>query len=319
MTSKLISSQTVISKVISDLDLSEDGLRISDMLEWIGEAIHKIGGLSDMNYQVDVLKLNHNQAKLPCDMNKLIQVAYSHTPEGPWRATRYNTGSFKMSVNDTRIDGNPTDDGDFHRYVSDNVMVEVYRTMYKRENLSFAEALAELNGNEELRIVLRRLINSKDWKTFNSTDFSTDIQYYIKPGYIVCNIPDGYVKIAYNGIHRDEYGYAMIPDQESYIEAIYWYIVMKLQYPQYVSGKIPQHVYYEAKNNWKSYCRQAYGDIKMPNLDQLESIKNTWNRIYPVMDEHETFYSTVGQEELIYNRNGRYPRYARGSGYGKII
>lgn len=317
MTHKLISSQTIVSKVIADLDLSEDNLRISDILEWIGEAIHKIGGISEMGYKIDVVELKCNQAKLPCEMNRLVQVAYGPTCDGPWWPTRYNTGSFRVKVNEER-EYEP-DGGNFsHRFVPEDVLVETYRTMYKRENLSYHEALAELNGNEELRSVIRRLINGKDWISFRSTNFSRDIQYYVKPGYIVCNIPRGFLKIAYNAVPRDEFGYAMIPDMESYIEAIYWYIVMKLQYPQYVSGKIPQHVYYEAKNSWKSYCRQAYGDMKMPNLDELESIQNAWLRLYPVVDEHDTFYSNVGQEQDIYNKNGTNP-YRNRNPYGNII
>jgi len=54
----------------------------------------------------------------------------------------------------------------------------------------------------------------------------------------VTNKDNGYVKIAYKAIATDERGYPLIPDLESYKEAIYWYVVMKLNFPKYLSGKL---------------------------------------------------------------------------------
>jgi uncharacterized protein involved in exopolysaccharide biosynthesis len=45
MNSKLISSGTIIAKVIADLDLKEDQIRITDIREWIQEAVLKIGAI----------------------------------------------------------------------------------------------------------------------------------------------------------------------------------------------------------------------------------------------------------------------------------
>ena len=39
---KLISSKAVLAKIIADLDLKEDEIRITDVREWIGEAMEKI-------------------------------------------------------------------------------------------------------------------------------------------------------------------------------------------------------------------------------------------------------------------------------------
>jgi hypothetical protein len=42
---KLISSGTIIAKVVADLDLKEDQIRITDIREWIQEAVLKIGAI----------------------------------------------------------------------------------------------------------------------------------------------------------------------------------------------------------------------------------------------------------------------------------
>ena len=40
---KLTSVKSVIAKVFTDLDLQEETHRVSDMIEWAGEALEKIG------------------------------------------------------------------------------------------------------------------------------------------------------------------------------------------------------------------------------------------------------------------------------------
>lgn len=48
MVYKLISSRSVIAKVLADLNIKEESLRISDMTEWCGEAIEKIGAITQL-------------------------------------------------------------------------------------------------------------------------------------------------------------------------------------------------------------------------------------------------------------------------------
>jgi hypothetical protein len=57
-----------------------------------------------------------------------------------------------------------------------------------------------------------------------------------KPGYIMTNVPCGFVKISYHAIYTDEKSMPMIPDNASYFEALYWYVTMKLLYPKKLKG-----------------------------------------------------------------------------------
>lgn len=63
-------------------------------------------------------------------------------------------------------------------------------------------------------------------------------EYFIKPGWIVTNKKKGFIKLAYKAIATDERGYPLIPDLTSYQEAIYWYVVMKLTFPKFMSGTL---------------------------------------------------------------------------------
>jgi hypothetical protein len=130
-----------------------------------------------------------------------------------------------------------------------------------------------------------------------------DITYVITPGYIKMNVESGYIMLAYQAIPTDTKGYPMIPDDVSFIEALYWYIVMKLYYPQWVAGQVRDSVYYDARRSWNYYCKQAYGNALMPNTDQLESIKNSWLRLVPEINEHTSGFSALGQQARTYNHN----------------
>lgn len=132
---------------------------------------------------------------------------------------------------------------------------------------------------------------------------TSDYTYLINSSYIKTNIEEGFIMMAYQAIPLDMEGYPMIPDDANFIEALYWYIVTKLYYPQWKQGSLRDAVYYDARRSWNYHCKQAYGIALMPNIDQLESIKNSWLRLVPELHEHSTGFSTLGERQNIYNNN----------------
>lgn len=304
---RLISSKTILAKVIADLSLSEEDIKISDFKEYIIEAMIKIGAIQQYEHKVAVLPIEQHQAKLPCDLYKLGQVAFSFSNTSGWLPMRKTTSSF--GVFHDRKDGvnNP------QMLIQDSVLLPLVKNMFNL--VKDEDALAKLNGDTSLRQTLSILLNQYTVGTVNgkvvsstlkhrdSTMFSNELQYATKPGYIMTNIPNGFVKIAYYALYCDEEGMPMIPDLESYKEAIMWYITMKYYYPKYLKGEINQSQYYDMKRSWNYYRKQAYGEAMMPEVDDLRTIQNIYNKLYPEMNDHETFFSTTGDEQHIYNQN----------------
>lgn len=244
MVYNLISSRSVIAKVLADLNIKEESLRISDMIEWCGEAIEKIGAVTQLIHKtsgengVPYLKLKDYQAALPSDLHHLAQAAFSlnNTNETSWQPMVLTTGSFGVKSDDKL--------------------------------------------------------------------FTLDtLQYAIKPGYIVTSKRDGYLKLSYYAIPKDKDGYPLIPDLISYQEAIYWYITMKLKYPDYMNGRMNREIYYDIKRSWNFYCKQAYAEALMPSGDAMKTIQNVWLRLIPEIDSHDTYYYYSNKQEEIYNNN----------------
>lgn len=291
-----------MAKVIADLDLKEDSIKVTDIREWIGEAVEKIGSVRQLINKVSgvdgapTIEIVGHQAQLPCDLHHLKQVAYSVSPCGPWAHMRKATGNF--SVWGCKEECNHND-----KYVHDDILVDLTIDIFG--NLDKSEAIHILNTNQNTRTILTQLLNKAGGsatKTASNTSLneSSDLQYSIKPGYIMTNVPCGYLKLSYTAVPVDEDNYPLVPDLASYSEAIYWYITMKLKYPDYLNGRMNREIYYDIRRSWNFYRQQAYAESIMPNADDMESIGNAWLKLYPEVRDHETFYSYTGEMQKTY-------------------
>lgn len=296
------SIKRVIAKVLTDLDLKEGDHRISDMISWGGEALLKIGAFPSFVNRVTgkggtpLLVVTNYQTKLPGDLHSIIQVAYSENEDGPFYPMRYATGSFDY---EKQLTTEITDSTEVDNTRNSTDLVNLAMTLYDE---SEADALARINNYPATRSLLISLLANGGSASEGGTVLSTGYNYVISGGWLKLNQETGYLMVAYQAIPTDKDGYPLVPDDESFLEALYWYINMKLMYPEWKEGRIRDAVYYDARRSWNFYCKQAYGNSMMPNQDQLESIKNTWNRLIPVLDEHDTFYSSLGEQEIIYKQ-----------------
>lgn len=273
--------ESVIAKIMADLDSTEVNNRISDIKEWIFEAVDKIG--APMQYiskesgeDSPVLEIHDRQVPVPPDLQILDGVAYSDNPDGPWVPVSPMTGIFK----NTKKHKPDTHHGPFP---------------------------------EKLPTAQSQLYNTTDykyWKEVLLNDKLNRPEYFIKPGWIVTNRDKGFIKLAYKAIATDERGYPLIPDTSSYQEAVYWYVVMKMTFPKFMSGalggnskyshKYAQQTYYYVQQQWNFYRNQAYAEAMMPTADDMRNIKNQWNKLIPEWDADDTFFKHIGKEQDVY-------------------
>ncbi|GHT65727.1 hypothetical protein AGMMS50239_26080 [Bacteroidia bacterium] len=315
MVTKLTSSNELIAKVIADLDLAESDVRISDIVEWIGEGLEHIGGVWMYSKEVSgvtdesVLEVCGYQAALPCNIKDLISVAYSQSPHGGWRPCRVSTNVFD------RWGGNSNMSPDHYDHSHDCFSIARLYMDMQAGIMNPHCALYEINHNPNIKQTLQQLIEKGDYKWTprnrggHSTDFTRDITYSVKPGYININVDSGFLKIAYSTIPVDKDGYPMIPDIAAVKEAVYWYVTMKLMYPKYLYGVIPHHVYLDMKMNWTKWANSANAKLKMPNIDELNTMKNIHTSLMPRMNEEQTFLDTAGEKEKLYDYGRRHGWY----------
>ena len=266
------------------MDSSETRQRVSDMREWIFEAVDKIG--APMQYikresgvdGVPVLKIEDKQVPMPADLQVLDGVAYSNSMNGPWIPMSTSTAIFHKNKHAIETHG--------HQPM-------MYKQPTSQSQFYTQNNMKELEDKVEMY------------------DPRKKPEYFIKPGWIVTNMNKGFIKLAYKAIATDERGYPLIPDLTSYQEAIYWYVVMKLTFPKFLAGKLDgrgvrgfdraQNVYFYIQQQWNFYRNQAYAEAMMPTADDMQNIKNDWNKLIPDWDGDDTFFKNIGKEEITYN------------------
>jgi len=262
----LVSCKVVIAKIFADLNLDEDTHRVADMVEWIGEGMKKIGSFPQL------------VTKVAGKEDEPMLVVENYQAKLPADLHEINQVTYSTS--------SPT--GPF------------YPMRYATGSYSFNNEVTLPYGTTSQQITNKDQINSQ-----NGTTFTSDHMYNIVGGWIKTNHKEGYLLVSYQAIPVDADGYPMIPKDESFFEALYWYVNMKLTYPEWKAGKVRDAIYYDTKSSWNYYRKQAYANAMMPNTDQLEAIKNTWLRLIPEINENQTFFSTLGTSEYIFNKSRR--------------
>jgi len=301
---KYTSAKRVIAKVFTDLDLQEGTHRVSDMIEWLGEALEKIGSFPQFIHKVagkndaPLLTVENYQTKLPYDFHKLVQVAYAASETGPYYPMHSATGSFDREIGD--ITSTSTD---VETVASTSSLVTLAMSLY---DLTYAEALNKINTEPATRSLLNgMLIANNQTAPGSALSNAQSYVYTINDNWIKTNIETGYIMLAYQAVPTDAEGYPLVPDDHSFMDALYWYIVMKTLYPKWVGGQVRDAVYFEARRSWNYYCKQAYGNAMMPDADQMESVKNSWLRLVPNINQHSEFFSTLGEQETVWNHNSK--------------
>lgn len=282
---KYTKCESVIAKIMADADMSDKSLRVSDIREWIFEAVEKIG--APMQYMqkesgrdgCPILKICDKQVPMPDDLESLTAVAYSSEHDGKWIPARKDDRTFHNNK--------PGVPSKYHHY-PEQAPREPWQT-------TLSQAISNTG-------TLEFSDKDKPWIEDNK-----DVKYFVKPGWIVLNRDKGYVKLAYKSIATDERGYPLIPDLASYQEAIYWYVMMKLNFPKFIKGtlggkaKFNFNTYAYLQQQWNFYRNQAYAEAMMPNESEMMSIKHEWNKLVPNVEADYHFFNDLGEREIIYN------------------
>ena len=301
MVYNLVSVKQVIAKILSDSDIHDENIRLSDYITWLGEALAKIGAFPTYvvritgKDQLPLLHVEDYQVQLPSDLVQVLGVSYCKNETGQFVPLRYGTGTYGYK-------GDDTTSTQFQPIVGNNEIIYTAMTLY---DYTYEQALNAVNSDPDLKDKLMSLIKPDSSNAFvrNKEDLITlDYVYYINNNYIKLNVRDGYLKVAYQAMAIDEDGYPMIPDDESFMEALYWYVRMKLLYPLWSLGNVRDRVYDDAVWNWNYYCKQAFGRAMMPSVDKLESLKNQWLQLFPEIYKFNGNFSTLGDRQIIYTQ-----------------
>ena len=102
--------------------------------------------------------------------------------------------------------------------------------------------------------------------------------------------------------------FAMIPDDEKYIRAVMWEIIANLDHIKW--RKNPNNtglrtIYNDSARERDWAVSSAITKGRIPTVDELEAMKNSWLRSIPKVNEHGTNFKTQNKAEARYTQNNR--------------
>ena len=123
--------------------------------------------------------------------------------------------------------------------------------------------------------------------------------YITQNNVVTTSMKDGWINISYSAIATDDFGYPLIPDNESFKVGLEYYIIHRTLEGLWSMGKITDKVfqYYEQKRHY--YSAQVTNSMTIKNMDQMETMMNAVNRMIIDVNPQETFYKNFGVKEII--------------------
>jgi len=111
---------------------------------------------------------------------------------------------------------------------------------------------------------------------YSTSYFREGYSFKIENGWLKTSFKEGEINLSYISQPMDEEGYPLVPEDVSFKEALYWYVVYKYLYSKALRGEISNYFYEDAYNKWHWYCNQAGAEAMMPDLNTLENIKRSF-------------------------------------------
>jgi hypothetical protein len=249
-----VSMKSVIGRVIRNTRL-QDTSYIADMHDWLYEAMGMLETRQSTSGKAEDITISFHKGKLPCGLRWLDAVEYN--------GCRLHLGNSVRPVSREVVLSQPTDGlSVFATQIDKIVPVE--------NHLLWSSTLAQVNR-----------------KPLSTSNF-----YEVEMGYISTSMCDAVVTVYFRAVPTDKDGLPLIPDNENYKQALYFYARAQL-----IGSGYPDKVfsYEQCEQRFEHYGARALGEISYPSPDEMENIKNTLVRFIPPPNYWENFFR-AGEE-----------------------
>lgn len=122
--------------------------------------------------------------------------------------------------------------------------------------------------------------------------------FKLENGWFKTSFCDGEVNIVYKRFPIDEDGFPLVPEEESYREALFWYCAWKYFFIKKIEASGNDfnkfnNLSLEAEQKWHWYCGQAGAESLMPDLYMLENIKRNFLSLTFKSDSFDKFFMNL--------------------------
>lgn len=127
-------------------------------------------------------------------------------------------------------------------------------------------------------------------------------QFTLNSNYMTFNIKEGKVCMAYWAFPLDCEGFPLVPDDVKYKRAVASYIQLKMDYILWRQDMLTDKVYLKSEEDWKWSVASASSHLKMPDVNQMESLRRQLTKMIVRTEDFRTGFSTMNTR----GHRGRY-------------
>lgn len=120
--------------------------------------------------------------------------------------------------------------------------------------------------------------------------------YYTELDYINTSLCEGTIRVYYMGIPTDCEGFPLIPDNENYKQALYWYVRGQMIGTGYSDSVFK---YSDCEIQFEKYATRALGEIRYPSVDMVDGTVAMGTSLLTAEDYFSTFNSVRGEEGML--------------------
>lgn len=127
-------------------------------------------------------------------------------------------------------------------------------------------------------------------------DYTTESRhtYTVGQGFMFTSFDKGILSISYDAIPTDDCGYPTIPADQPWIEAAAHYIAHRIARKLFLRNEITSDKFQYIERDKEWYFAQAVNFSKQWNgVDEAESVKNSWVRTIPTIQDHASFFANM--------------------------
>jgi hypothetical protein len=124
-----------------------------------------------------------------------------------------------------------------------------------------------------------------------------DATYYTELDYINTSFCDGKIRVYYNEIPIDKDGFPLIPDNQNYKQALYWYVRGMMIGAGFTD---PVFSYDQCEARCERHMARAMGEITYPSVDQAMASMEASNRLIFNDGAFDNFFGDTSAESILY-------------------
>ena len=130
-------------------------------------------------------------------------------------------------------------------------------------------------------------------------DIDCNITYTINNNYIFLSEECGLVEVSYRNLILDDEGYPMIPDNQAFEDALYYYILKEHLFGLRAVGKVSRDFYEEVKQEYTWAIGQASTSLKLAGMDNWEETMSGIRRLIQPQNLSDYGYKELHNREKI--------------------